>query len=196
MLEHLITGDYDPVVRENAPEAFVRLDRASVSDVVDAQVSTAQWLREAGLHSETILPDIEKQQARSAFSALTVADVTQEEAKEKLVTLHMPEQIRHLVGMLTAYDWEFVHQAKEIRGFVVTKLLQEAEKAPRPGDRLKALALLGKVTEVGLFTDKIEVTKDRMSDEDLDAKIKEKLLRFTGQAVGAVTDIEGGDAEG
>ena len=76
--------------------------------------------------------------------------------------------------MLTAYDWEFVQQAKEIRGYAVSKLLEECE-SPNANIRLKALGLLGKVTEVGLFTDKVEVKKTDMSNEELDAKIKEKL---------------------
>jgi hypothetical protein len=32
------------------------------------------------------------------------------------------------------------------------------------------------VTEVGLFTDRIEVKKTELSDSELDAKIKDKLL--------------------
>jgi hypothetical protein len=39
---------------------------------------------------------------------------------------------------------------------------------------------LGKVTEVGLFTDKIEVKKTELTDTEIDAKIKEKLSKFMG----------------
>ena len=60
--------------------------------------------------------------------------------------------------MLTAYDWEFVQQAKELRGYTVAKLVEETQN-PNPNVRLKALGLLGKVTEVGLFTDKVEIKK-------------------------------------
>ena len=49
-----------------------------------------------------------------------------------------------------------------------------------PYDRLKALGLLGKVTEVGLFTEKIEIAKAPASDAELDARIKEKLGKFMG----------------
>ena len=40
------------------------------------------------------------------------------------------------------------------------------------------LELLGKVTEVGLFTERIEIKKTALSDVELDAKIKEKLLQI------------------
>jgi hypothetical protein len=79
--------------------------------------------------------------------------------------------------MLTAYDWEFVQQAKELRGYTVAKILEETT-SNNPNIRLKALALLGKVTEVGLFTEKIEIKKTEMSDSELESRIKEKLNRF------------------
>lgn len=48
--------------------------------------------------------------------------------------------------------------------------------------------MLGKVTEVGLFTEKIEIKKDELSDAELELRIKEKLNRFMG--VVDVVDIE------
>ena len=81
--------------------------------------------------------------------------------------------------MLTAYDWEFVEQAKELRGYTVAKLVEETQH-PNANIRLKALGLLGKVTEVGLFTEKIEVKKTEMSDEEIEARIKDKLNKFMG----------------
>ena len=38
--------------------------------------------------------------------------------------------------------------------------------------------MLGKVTEVALFTERVEVKKAEMSDHELEAKIKEKLNKF------------------
>ena len=40
------------------------------------------------------------------------------------------------------------------------------------------MALLGKVTEIGLFTEKIEVKKAELSDDELDQRIKDKLNKF------------------
>ena len=98
--------------------------------------------------------------------------------------------MQHLVGMLTAYDWEFVHQARELRGYTVAKLLEECEN-PNANIRLKALGLLGKVTEVGLFTDKIEVKKTDLTDEEIDKKLKDKLAKFMGvQDAEPIEDIE------
>jgi hypothetical protein len=91
--------------------------------------------------------------------------------------------------MLTAYDWEFVNQAKQLRGYAVAKLLEECEN-PNSNIRLKALGLLGKVTEVGLFTDKIEVKKTDLTEEEIDKKLKEKLAVFMNITDVAPADIE------
>ena len=39
---------------------------------------------------------------------------------------------------------------------------------------------LGKVTEVGLFTEQIEVKKVEMSDAEVEQRIKDKLAKFMG----------------
>ena len=85
--------------------------------------------------------------------------------------------MQHLVGMLTAYDWEFVHQAQQLRGYCVAQLVEET-KNPSASIRLKALTALGKVTEVGLFTEKIEIKKDELTDLQLEQRIKDKLAKF------------------
>ena len=61
----------------------------------------------------------------------------------------------------------------------VAKIVKETDH-PDARIRLKALEMLGKVTEVALFTDRISVKTEDISDEELDAKIKEKLSRYMG----------------
>ena len=182
MFEHLV--QFNPGV--TSPEMFVELDDASPNDVLSAQEKTTRWLEELGVRPDEEI-DTEQQTAaaRSAFGALTTT-ATEDEQKAHLIQLKTPEAVRHLTGMLAAYDWEFVQQAKEIRGYAVAQLIEET-KSSNANIRLKALGLLGKVTEVGLFTDKIEVKKAELSDAEIDAKIKEKLSKFMG--VIDVTDV-------
>ena len=47
----------------------------------------------------------------------------------------------------------------------------------------------GKVTEVGLFTEKIEVKKTDLTEAEVDAKLKEKLARFMNVSDADVIDI-------
>ena len=173
MLEHLVQFE----MGADAPGEIVELDDVSSGDLLSAQTATADWLEELGVvPDEKIKTDTQVHAARQAFGALTTA-ATDEETKQKLVQLKTPEAVRHVVGMLTAYDWEFINQAKELRGYTVAKLVEETQH-PNANIRLKALGLLGKVTEVGLFTDKIEVKKVDLTEEEIDKKLREKLDKF------------------
>jgi hypothetical protein len=174
MLDHLI--DFEPEVGDHSGKPSP-IEKHHPADVIDAKVKTADWLKGLGAaDTDTVVSQAEVQAARASFTNL-VSSAPAEITHEHLTQIKTPAAVQHLVGMLTAYDWEFVQQAKELRGYTVAKLLEECEN-PNANIRLKALGLLGKVTEVGLFTDKIEVKKEEMTDTELDQRIKEKLNRF------------------
>jgi hypothetical protein len=184
MFEHLVQFNPEPT----PPGIMTRLADAEPGEVLAAQVSTASWLQELGAPpDDEVIDALEKADARKAFQALTTNTDTTEQ-KAALVQLKTPEAVRHITGMLTAYDWEFIEQAKELRGYTVAKLVEETQN-PNANIRLKALGLLGKVTEVGLFTDKIEVKKTDMTEDEIDKRLKEKLAKFMDVSDADVTDI-------
>ena len=49
---------------------------------------------------------------------------------------------------------------------------------------------MGKVTEVGLFTDKLEIKKTDMSEAEIDAKLKEKLAKFIDVSDADIIDVQ------
>lgn len=178
MLEHLLDFTPPPAT----PQSVVPLTQATPDDIVAAQLNTADWLEKIGA------PTTDQAQAaaataaaQQAFSALTTQ--TPEEQRKALMQLKTPPAVRHLTGMLTAYDWEFVEQAKELRGYAVSQILEET-KHPDAKIRLKALDMLGRVTEVALFTERVEVKNNTLSDAEIEAKIKDKINRFM-----QVTDV-------
>ena len=178
MLEHLLDFTPPPAT----PQSVVPLTQATPDDIVAAQLNTADWLEKMGAPStDDALKSAAASTAQQAFSALTTQ--TPEEQRKALMQLKTPPAVRHLTGMLTAYDWEFVEQAKELRGYAVSQILEET-KHPDAKIRLKALDMLGRVTEVALFTDRVEVKKADLSDAELEAKIKDKINRFM-----QVTDV-------
>ena len=178
MLDHLL----DFVPPSAAPKDTTPLADASPDEILDAQLNTAQWLEQMGAPStEEAEKSVAAADAQQAFAAL--ATQTPEEQRKALLQLKTPPAVRHLTGMLTAYDWEFVQQAKELRGYAVAQILEET-KNPDAKIRLKALDMLGRVTEVALFTERVEVKKTDLSDAEIEAKIKDKLHRFM-----QVTDV-------
>jgi hypothetical protein len=172
VLEHLVKGNYNPTVYNAPLEGFLSLEKADANELLEAQVNTTDWLAELGAKpDEDVVIDAQDAQARQAFHALT-ADP--DSAKQALTQITLPPAIQRLVSMLTVYDWSFVEHAKQLRGMAVAKILEETDH-PDARIRLKALEMLGKVTEVGLFTERIEIKKTELSDVELDERIKQKL---------------------
>jgi hypothetical protein len=95
--------------------------------------------------------------------------------------------MRHLDNLLSEYDHELVNSAVRIREYVKNKLLEDS--ASIDGKlRIKALELLGKMKDVGLFTDRVEITHKTKTDEELEAELTKKLERVMGAA--EVVDAE------
>jgi len=187
ILDHLVTAneaDYVPKVLATANA--VPLEKATPAQTLDAQKKTADWLTQITEDDDEILNEAQEAKVINTFNALTQADP---KAKEKLLTLEIPEEVRSVVGMVTAYPWKFVEQANELRSMAVTKIAKETEH-PDARIRLKALELLGKVTEVALFTDRVEVKREELSDEELEKRIKSKLERYMG-----VVDVVGAEID-
>ena len=80
-------------------------------------------------------------------------------------------------GILKEYSVRVVDNATQIRLLVTNKLLLEAEN-PDPRIRMRALELLGKITDVGLFTEKSEVTVTHRSTDELVNSIRDKIQRM------------------
>lgn len=177
MLDHLLE------VTET-PASFLPVEKATPQRLALAQAETDAWLKEMGVpDDEDIEQDLQRDAARKAFKAVATAAPTNEQ-KQALLEVKSQSAYAHLQTMLTAYDWEFVHQAKELRGLVVTKLVEHVGHADAKV-RLRALEMLGKVTEVGLFTTKVEVTKkEEVPDTELEERIRakiEKLQKIAGR---------------
>lgn len=196
MLDHLL--DFEPPVVEATGKDVSGLDRATPDQILNAQVNTTKWLETLGVEDDQkILQEAEAKAARTVFAALT-NNTTPTETKNQLTLLKTPESVRHLVTMLSAYDWEFVEQAKQMRGMAVAKIIEETNH-PDARIRLKAIEMLGRVTEVALFTDRLEVKKTDLTDAEIDQKLQDKLDKLlnvidvditVGETTADITDVE------
>jgi hypothetical protein len=166
---------------------FMPLDKAAPAAILSAQVQTSDWLGELGV-AETDADAKQQDAARAAFNSLNF-DTDDSKQRTALVSIKTPAAVQHLTGMLTAYDWNFIEQAKELRGYTVSKILEET-KHPDARIRLKALQMLGNVTEVALFTERVEITKKDASEEEIERRLRERLSKFLSPEDGAtVTDV-------
>jgi hypothetical protein len=93
-------------------------------------------------------------------------------------------------NMLREYSNEFVADAAQMRLVVTNKLLDLASCGD-PRIEIKATEMLGKISDVGLFSEKTEITVTYNNVTDLDAAIKDKVRKMLmAQGVTDVTPID------
>jgi hypothetical protein len=105
---------------------------------------------------------------------------------------------REIVDVVDGKQASPLDDPEEIRTFVVNKLLLEAD-AGDSKNRMRALELLGKVGEVGLFVEKKEVVHKNYKEEEVDRlleqKIKELMHEKTVEAEVLTLENEAKDVE-
>ncbi len=113
---------------------------------------------------------------------LTVAYADNPEDTSKKVTAKKaatltPASLVLTNNILKEFGQSVVESATHIRHLVTNKLLLETEN-PDPKVRIRALELLGKMSDVSLFAEKSEITVTHQSTDDLREKLRVKLNKL------------------
>jgi len=103
-------------------------------------------------------------------------------------TLNQPAVVMALSNYVKEYSSAIVSDAVETRNLIHNRLLQ-ISSCGNPRYELKALELLGKMSDVGAFTEKSEITVTHKSSETLQVLIKEKINRLIDLDVEDVPEI-------
>lgn len=90
--------------------------------------------------------------------------------------LSSPGTVVHIKAILDEYDKVVVQSAAQLRSYVTNRLVEDSAN-PDPRIRLKCYELLGKISDVGLFTDKTEVTMRHRPTEELEQLLRERLMK-------------------
>jgi hypothetical protein len=156
---------------------------SSFRERAQAACNTAELL---GIEPE--ITDDDKEVAE-AITYAVAAD--EEKANKKLTTKKASAltlgTITLVNGILEEFAVRVVDTASQIRLVVTNKLLIESTN-PDPKIRIRALELLGKISDVGLFNEKSEVTIINRSTEDLTIALREKIRRLMNPE--DVVDVE------
>lgn len=99
--------------------------------------------------------------------------------EEVNVAVNTPVGALYVSSILTAYDMEVVKDSKRLRHYVTNKLIIESDN-PDARIRMRALELLGKVSDVGLFTERTEITVNNRSTVELENSLRDKLRKLRG----------------
>lgn len=158
-----------------AKKKHERLEYAEVRRRAKAACAAAALLHENGYKDEGA--DLEMTQAVAQDIVRTVANGSSVPAEFVSAALNTPEGCVYVENILTAYDMEVVRDAKRLRHFVTNRLITETEN-PDARIRMRALELLGKISDVGLFTERTEITVNNRSTVELENSLRDKLRKL------------------
>jgi hypothetical protein len=164
------------------PDDYDSEEPTSFKSKVKVAAKTAQLLLEAG--AEIPVSTQEKDTAQEIFEMFASADKKDNTVTNPAQTnkaLSNPATVVHLTAMLSEYDHQIVEDAVQLRRFVTNKLIEETSKE-NASNRIKALELLGKISDVGLFTEKTEISIKSAGIEDLETQIRNKLFKILGHS--------------
>jgi len=94
-----------------------------------------------------------------------------------------------LAALLNEYDKQIVQDSIQLRTYITNKLL-EISNCGNTKDELRALELLGKHSDVGLFVEKTEISVVNTTPAALEHAIKDKINRLLGYANVEIADGE------
>lgn len=143
-------------------------------DKIDAACGTVDMLSRHGFKIKKTTDEDKKAAATIVAAFSTDPSATNKKATVKNVAQLTPAALLLTQQILKEYAHSIVTSATQIRHLVTNKLIQETEN-PDPKVRIKALELLGKIGDVGLFTEKTEITVTHQSTDDLRARLKQRL---------------------
>ena len=91
-----------------------------------------------------------------------------------------PGAIKHVNAILSEFDREVLDVHRRLRNYVTNKLvIDSANDDPRT--RLKALEMLGKISGVGLFSERIDVNVTQRTVKDIETELRKTLELYDGE---------------
>lgn len=160
-----------PIPYATAPE-----EAQNFHDSVVVAANTADLLSELGASIEVDTDDIDR--TVELFKS----------RKKATKELQQPNTAFAASMFLKTYANRVAADAAEVRSAISAKLMEIANCGD-PRYELKALELLGKHSDIGLFTERSEITITHKSSDDLEVAIKERIKRILNAEVIDVTPI-------
>lgn len=142
----------------------------------EAACNTAHILTDFGL--DIIPEEKDNETAAELLAAYAAApEQTSKDINNTAAAKLPPPALVAVHGVLTTFGHAVVESSVQIRNLVTNKLLEETEN-PDSRVRLRALELLGKISDVGLFTEKAEITITHRTTDELRENLREKLNKL------------------
>jgi len=152
------------------------LGKLNLPERTAALAETVTKLEDHGLD---VTPDEDDKDVAAALVtsyAQNPEKTSQKVSNTKAATL-TPPSIRLTNDILTEFNHSVVESSKQLRNLVTNKLIIESEN-PDPRVRMRALELIGKISDVSLFAEKSDVTITHQTTDDIKERLREKLAKL------------------
>ena len=152
------------------------LGKLNLPERTAALAETVTKLKDHGLD---VTPDEDDKDVAAALVtsyAQNPEKTSQKVSNTKAATL-TPPSIRLTNDILTEFNHSVVESSKQLRNLVTNKLIIESEN-PDPRVRMRALELIGKISDVSLFAEKSDVTITHQTTDDIRERLREKLAKL------------------
>jgi len=163
-----------PELNVPAPFAMTNEEILSIHEKVKLAFNTVEFLRGNGLDDADIAVTTEdKKTARAVFTdnpTTTLADI------------NTPGKALMLKALLDEYDIDVVRNAQQLRSYIKLKLLEMTADG-NPKVELKALEMLGKMSDVGAFTERVEINVTHRTTEELENDLANKLSKYLSDII-------------
>ena len=103
--------------------------------------------------------------------------------------ISVPTEAKAAAVLIRTFDFQAFADVQQARNFITNKLIKIADCGD-PKLELKALELLGKHSDIGLFTERSEITVHHTSSKSLEDSIKERIKRLMNTDVTDVTPLD------
>ena len=153
------------------------------SDAISVAVNTANLIEELGGSIDYSNDDLEK--AANLLGGKNKPNLPKHVSE--------PAEAKAAAVLIRRFDFQAFADAQQARNFVTNKLVQLADCGD-PKLELKALELLGKHSDIGLFTERSEITVHHTSSKSLENSIKERVKRLLNANVIDITPLDDLDA--
>jgi hypothetical protein len=108
--------------------------------------------------------------------------------------ISVPAEAAAASAIIKRFDFQAFSDQLQARNFITNKLVQIADCGDTKAE-LKALELLGKISDVGLFTERSEITVHHTNSKSLEESIRERVKRLLNSDVTDITPLDDLDAQ-
>ena len=103
--------------------------------------------------------------------------------------IHVTAEAKAASVLIKTFDFQAFADIQQARTFITNKLVSMTDCGD-PKIEIKALELLGKHSDIGLFTERSEITVHHTTSKGLEESIKERIKRLMNAEVTDVTPLD------